>query len=162
MPEVLAECPEALAAFNGTGHDIVVKNHIVLGCLQVVKSVKVAEVRPIDRETYHLAYQAYLQAFVSKESRAATAFFVTSWTLYEWVRIPFGLMKVPANFQRSKVAIPYLDDIIVFITTFKEHVEYFRVVLRKLRQHGVKLKPHECNLFKRQVRFLERIVFGEG
>ena len=79
---------------------------------------------------------------------------------------------MPANFQRSmerclsdlrdEVAIPYLDDIIVFITTFKEHVEHLRVVLRKLRQHGVKLKPRECNLFKRQVRFLERIVSGEG
>ena len=63
---------------------------------------------------------------------------------------------------RDKVAIPYLDDFIVFSRTFKEHIEHLRTVLQKLREHGVKLKLRKCSLFKRKVQFLGRVVSGDG
>ena len=35
-------------------------------------------------------------------------------------------------------------------------------VLRRLREHGVELKPWKCKLFKREVTFLGRVVSEEG
>ena len=44
----------------------------------------------------------------------------------------------------------------------KDHVDHIRKVLRRLREHAVKLKPKRCRLFKREVNYLKQIVSAAG
>ena len=58
--------------------------------------------------------------------------------------MPFGLTNAPATFQMlintilqsylNKFVVVYLDNIVVFSNSDKEHKEHFRLVLEKLKR----------------------------
>ena len=112
----------------------------------------------------------YWQVDVDSESRDKTAF-STLFGLYQFKRMPFGLTYAPATFQRLMAVVlrgltplmclVYLDDIIVFSTTF-EYIERLRLALSRLREAGLKLKPRKCRLLCEHVRFLGHVVSEQG
>src|ERR1043166_8809405 len=86
--------------------------------------------------------------------------------------MPFGLNNAPATFQRlmndilrqylRKFTVVYLNDIIIYSKTLEEHKKHIRMVLEKLREHNLKLKPSKCQWFKEKLTFLKHIINREG
>lgn len=113
----------------------------------------------------------YWQVEVDPADREKTAF-ATPLGLYEFDRMPFGLCNAPATFQRlmqrclgSQVndsLLIYLDDIIVYSGSFDMHLTHLERVFQKLHEHGLKLQPKKCTLFKKEVCYLGHMVSPQG
>ena len=114
----------------------------------------------------------YWQVELDEESKALTAFTVGPLGFFQCEHMPFGLTNAPATFQRLmesclgdmhlKWVIIYLDDIIIFSTTPKEHIQRLRGVFQKLHEAGLKLKPKKCEFFKTIISYLGHIVSRDG
>ena len=114
----------------------------------------------------------FWQVPMDEESKQYTAFTLGSMGLYECESMPFGLCNAPPTFQRLMLnclgelnltyCLIYLDDVIVFSRTEEEHLERMRVVFDCLREHGLKLKPSKCDVFKTEINYLAHHVSKKG
>ena len=113
----------------------------------------------------------YHQVEMAEADQVKTAF-TTPLGLFEYTRMPFGLMNAPATFQRlmntvlgdlnlSEVLI-YLDDVIIFSATIEEHLARLNRVFSRLREHGLKLKPSKCSILQEEVKYLGHVVSERG
>lgn len=63
---------------------------------------------------------------------------------------------------RWEKCLCYLDDIIVFGSSFEQAVENLKTVFDKLRSANLTLKPSKCDLFQQKVSFLGHVVSAQG
>ena len=56
----------------------------------------------------------------------------------------------------------YIDDVIVFGSTFEEELARLDEVFSRLQSTKLKLKPSKCSLFQHEVEFLGHVVSAEG
>ena len=113
----------------------------------------------------------YWQVEVEECDRDKTAF-VMKEGLYEFKVMPFGLSNALATFQRLmdltlaglqwSHCLVYLDDIIVMGHSFEEHLGNLNLVLERLRDANLKVKPVKCALFQEQVCYLGHIISSKG
>ena len=54
-----------------------------------------------------------------------------------------------------------MDDIIVFSRTPEEHVHRLRAIFEKLKAVSLKLKPSNCDFFKKEIIYLGHVVSEE-
>ena len=114
----------------------------------------------------------YWQVELDEKSIPLTAFTVGPLGFCECVRMPFGLTNAPATFQRLMESclsdlhlnwcIIYLDDVIIFSRTPKEHIAQLEAVFKKISDAGLKLKPSKCEFFKKRIHYLGHIVSDNG
>ena len=117
----------------------------------------------------------YWQIRVHPDSQEKTAF-VTPQGLYEFKVMPFGLTNAPAVFQRLMqrvlmglntteekdfVAV-YIDDVLVFSRTLKDHLQHLQLVIDRLQQAGLKLKPTKCHFVREEVEYLGHLITPGG
>jgi len=102
------------------------------------------------------------------EHRQKTAF-STDKRHYEFLSVPFGLKGAPATFQRMMntvltglKAFVYLDDIIIYANSIKDHSEKLNEVFSRLRTYNLKLQPSKRSFMRKEVTYLGHIITDKG
>ncbi|CAC5393320.1 Transposon Ty3-G Gag-Pol polyprotein,Transposon Ty3-I Gag-Pol polyprotein,Retrovirus-related Pol polyprotein from transposon 297,Retrovirus-related Pol polyprotein from transposon opus [Mytilus coruscus] len=98
--------------------------------------------------------------------------FITHKGVYEFNRLPFGMMNSPMTFQclmtkvlkdlNFKIALVYIDDILIFSKTFEEHLHHLKLVFTNLRAAKLKLNPEKCKFGTKTVKYLGHIISKDG
>ena len=112
------------------------------------------------------------QVPITEQDKAKTAFRTSSGQLYEFNQVPFGLCNAPATFSRLmdrvlaglhwETCLFYLDNIIVFSSTWEEHLARLRQVFEQLRHANLKLRADKCMFAAKEVNYLGHRVTEEG
>ena len=102
------------------------------------------------------ALSSFTQLELAKEDVEKTAF-RTHQGLFQFKRLPFGLWNGPSIFQcmMQNILAPYLwifclvyiDDIVIYSKSYKEHLSHLDQVLAAIEKAGITLSPKKCHLF---------------
>lgn len=92
--------------------------------------------------------------------------------LYEFLVMPFGLCNAPATFQAlmndvlcaylRRFVLVFFDDILIYNTTWADHLRHLRVVLTLLRHHRLFVKRSKCSFGVDSISYLGHIISAAG
>ncbi|GKE03587.1 putative reverse transcriptase domain-containing protein [Tanacetum coccineum] len=113
----------------------------------------------------------YHQLRVREEDIPKTAF-RTRYGHYEFQVMSFGLTNAPAVFMdlMNRVCKPYLDrfvivfidDILIYSKSRKEHEGHLRLILKLLKEEKLYAKFSKCEFWLSKVQFLGHVIDSEG
>ncbi|KAE8236863.1 hypothetical protein A4X13_0g9002, partial [Tilletia indica] len=117
------------------------------------------------------AIRGYHQLEVRERDRWKTAF-TCHRGLFQYKTVPFGLRNAPAVFQRLmdsllgelrwKVAVIYIDDVVVATRTMEEHIRALDILLGRAESVGLRFSPTKCTFGVPSLVLLGRKVSGAG
>jgi hypothetical protein len=92
--------------------------------------------------------------------------------LFEWIIMTFGLENAGATYQQDMnlnfhdllgvILEIYIDDIVIKLAGFDEHLADLWVTFERMRRYGLKMNPLKCNFGMSDGRFLGFIVHKHG
>ena len=108
---------------------------------------------------------------IREEDREQTGF-VTRSGHWQWKVSPQGYASSPGIFQRAvndtlgdmmwKTAMPYIDDVIVFSKTFKEHLKHLEELFQRLEKANFFLKLRKCEFLMESMEYLGHNISIQG
>ena len=117
------------------------------------------------------AASGFWQVPLTDKAKKLSAF-VTQSGQYSWTVTPFGLINSPASFSlvmssvlrglNYRVALCYVDDVIIFSRTFEDHLRHLHDVFSRLRTANLTLKPSKCTFSAPEVHYLGHIISKHG
>jgi hypothetical protein len=107
-----------------------------------------------------------------KEADIQKTTFVTRYGQYEFTVLPFGLTNAPAFFMNlmnkvfkeelDKFVVVFIDDILIYSKSQKDHDHHLQIVLGRLRAHQLYAKLSKCEFWLEKIAFLGHILTAEG
>ena len=103
-------------------------------------------------------------------AKPKSALVLSSLGKFQFNRVPFGLAQAPAYFQKlindilkgCNFAMGYLDDIIIYSRSEKEHLEHLEEIFTRLKAAGLELKLEKCCFFKKHLQYLGHLILADG
>ena len=116
--------------------------------------------------------QGFHQIPLDEESRDKTSFLVSGLAKFRYKTMAQGLRNSPSTFQnlmdivlkgiQFKYVMSYIDDLIIFSSTFDQHLLHIREVLTRVRKANLKLSPTKCKFALPKVQFLGHTLHQDG
>ena len=107
-----------------------------------------------------------------KSSDVSKTTFCTKYGLYVYLTMPMGMSNSPAVFQRLieialaslqwHICLIYLDNVLVFGSTFDEHLDRVEMVLSCFSNASLKLKADKHHFLASSINFLGHTISADG
>jgi hypothetical protein len=113
----------------------------------------------------------YHQVRIKEEDKNKTAL-RTRYGHYEFTVVPFGLSNAPDVFMclmnvvfreyLDKFVIVFLDDILIYSKSEKEHEHHLRMVFQVLRDHRLYAKLSKYSFYHKKIHYLGHVISKDG